>query len=132
MKKSKYFKYYQPNKKDLKDEQGDCVIRALTKAFNKEWATVFTELVPYALEFQAMPNNKLCYEKYILENGGKWESIKVERGKKRPTVNTFTRSHKQGTYILRLAHHIVTVEDGFFYDTWDSGEKSLYGYWRIR
>lgn len=27
------YKYYQPNSKDLKDKYGDCVIRALTKAF---------------------------------------------------------------------------------------------------
>ena len=30
-KKSTRWKYYQPNKKDLKDEYGDCVIRALVR-----------------------------------------------------------------------------------------------------
>ena len=29
------YKYYQPNKKDIKDEYGDCVIRAFTKALDK-------------------------------------------------------------------------------------------------
>ena len=33
----KRYKYYQPNKKDLKDQYGDCVIRALTKVMDKEW-----------------------------------------------------------------------------------------------
>ena len=28
------YKYYQPNKKDLKDKYGDCTIRALSKALN--------------------------------------------------------------------------------------------------
>jgi len=32
MKKSKRWQYYQPNKKDLKDKYGDCVIRAFSKA----------------------------------------------------------------------------------------------------
>lgn len=132
MKKSKHFKYYQPNKKDIKDEYGDCVIRALTKAFDMEWMDIFNELIPYAVKFQCMPNGRPCYEAYILDKGGKWESIKVEKGKKRPTVSTFAKEHKQGTYILRVAHHLVAVEDGFYYDTWDSGEKSLYGYWRIK
>lgn len=35
-KKSTRWKYYQPNKKDLKDEYGDCVIRALCKVTGKE------------------------------------------------------------------------------------------------
>ena len=28
---SRNYKYYQPNDKDLKDQYGDCVVRALTK-----------------------------------------------------------------------------------------------------
>ena len=40
------YKYYQPNKKDLKDNHGDCVIRALTKVTEKSWLEVFDGLVP--------------------------------------------------------------------------------------
>ena len=129
---SKRFKYYQPNKKDLKDEYGDCVIRALTKATNKTWIEVFDELLPYARENQTMPNNKVCYEKYILNNNFEYHGISNKKGSKRPTVDSFTKEHKKGTYILRVAHHIVTVVDGLYYDTWDSGAKSLYGYWEKR
>lgn len=32
---SRNYKYYQPNEKDLKDNYGDCVIRALTKVMSK-------------------------------------------------------------------------------------------------
>ena len=130
--KNKYWKYYQPNSKDIKDEYGDCVIRALTKAFDKTWGRIFADLVPYALEMQCMPNSKPCYEKYILDCGGQWQGVKVEKGKARPTPNSFAKEYNQGTYILRLAHHLVTVEDGFFYDTWDSGDKAVYGYWKIK
>ena len=56
----KRYKYYQPNKKDLKDRQGDCVVRALTKVMNKTWLEVFNELIPYAIEIQCMPNSKTC------------------------------------------------------------------------
>lgn len=51
---SRNYKYYQPNKKDLKDKYGDCVIRALTKVTGKEWMQVFDELLPYARELQCM------------------------------------------------------------------------------
>lgn len=37
------YKYYQPNKKDLKDKCGDCVIRALTKVMNKECLEIFED-----------------------------------------------------------------------------------------
>ena len=32
---SKHYKYFQPNDKDKKDDQSDCVIRALCKVMNK-------------------------------------------------------------------------------------------------
>lgn len=123
------YKYYQPNKKDIKDEYGDCVIRALTKALEMEWKAVFNELIPYAIEMQAMPNNKVCYEKYITDKGLVWYGCKAKKGCKRQTVSTFTKSHKSGVYILRVAHHLVTVVDGNYYDTWDCGDKTVYGYW---
>lgn len=127
--KSTRWKYYQPNNKDLKDNYGDCVIRALTKATGKEWLEVFEELIPYAREVQAMPNCKPCYEKYLADNGFIWHGVKVAKGKRKPTPQTFYKTQPTGTHILRLAHHLVTVVDGYFYDTWDSGDGSVYGYW---
>ena len=125
------YKYYQPNLKDIKDEYGDCVIRALTKAYNKEWLEVFNELLPFAIENQCMPNSRICFENYIEKYGGVWERVKIVNHK-RPTVSSFAKKHKVGTYILRVANHIVAVENGVYFDTWDSGNKSVYGYWRIK
>ena len=125
------YKYYQPNKKDLKDEYGDCVIRALTKALNMEWLQVFDEMQPISREMQVPFDCRPCYEKYIESKGLKYIGISNKKGTKRPTVDRFAKDHTTGTYILRVAHHLVTVVDGIYYDTWDSGEKSLYGYWEI-
>lgn len=127
--KSTCWKYYQPNKKDLKDEYGDCVIRALTKVTGKEWLQVFDELIPYVREVQANPNAPQVYSKYLEDNGFKWVGIKAEKGGKRPTVQSFTNAYKKGTYILRVSHHVVAVSGGYFWDTWDSGNKSVYGYY---
>ena len=127
--KSTRWRYYQPNKKDLKDEYGDCVIRALCKVTGKEWLQVFDELIPYVREVQANPNAPQVYSQYLDDNGFKWVGIKVEKGSKRPTVQSFTKAHKEGTYILRVSHHVVSVSEGYFWDTWDSGNKSVYGYY---
>lgn len=125
----KIYQYYQPNKKDIKDEFGDCVIRTLTKVLDREWIEVFEELIPYAREFQCMPNGKKCYETYLKDNGFTYHGISNKKGSKRPTVESFTKSHKEGTYVLRVANHLVASSNGKYYDTWDSGECCMYGYW---
>lgn len=126
---SKRYSYFQPNKKDLKDEYGDCVIRAFCKAEEKEWLEIFDELIPYAREVQAHPNNHNAYEKWLAEKGYTWHGLKAVKGKKRDTPISFCESHKQGTYILRCSHHLVTVKDGKYHDVWDSGNCCVYGYW---
>lgn len=126
------YKYYQPNKKDLKDKYGDCVIRALTKVMNKEWLEVFDEIHPISREMQVPFNCKPCYEEYLKQNGFEYTGISNKKGSKRPTVEGFALAHKKGTYYLNVANHCVAVVDGKYYDTWDSGTCCLYGYWTAK
>jgi len=130
--KSKEYKYYQPNKKDIKDTTGDCVVRALTKATGKDWLQVFEELIPIARELQCMPNDKKCYTEYLKAQGCVYNGISNKAGTTRPTVASFARKHKHGTFVARVANHLVAIVDGHFYDTWDCGYKSLYGYWEAQ
>lgn len=128
MKTKTHYNYYQPNKKDIKDNYGDCVIRALTKVMEKEWLEVFEELISYARKLQCMPNGKACYEAYLRDNGFEYHGISNKKGSKRPTVKQFAKEHK-GTYYLKVANHCVAVVDNIYFDTWDSGDCCLYGYW---
>lgn len=126
------YKYYQPNKKDLKDEYGDCTIRALSKALNIDWLSAFELTLPYCRKYQ-VPNIFFCsnkIEKEILEQMGfKYHKISNKKGSKRPTVKSFSKENKIGTFILNVANHEVAVVDGVYYDTWDSGDKCLYSYY---
>lgn len=122
------YKYYQPNKKDLKDKYGDCVIRSLCKGTGKSWLEVFDELVPIAREFQASINGKVVYEEFLKNNGFVYTGISNKKGSKRPTVKSFSKANK-GLYVLVVANHLVTCVDGDYFDTWDCGNKCLYGYW---
>jgi hypothetical protein len=61
--------------------------------------------------------------------GFEYTGISNKKGSKRPTVKSFAMSHPKGKYIVSVAHHVVAVVDGMYYDTWDSGYKSLYGYY---
>lgn len=61
-----------------------------------------------------------------------YNPISNKKGSKRPTVKEFAKSHPTGRYIVKVAHHVVAVVDGVYYDTWDSGYKSLYGYYEVK
>lgn len=113
--KSKTFVYYQPNNKDIKDEFGDCVIRAITKAENKSWPEVFDALTPIARGMQCMPNSRPCYEEYLKSVGYEYVGVSNKKGTKRPTVSSFAQAHNKGVFIARVAHHIVAVVDGHFF-----------------
>ena len=125
------YKYYQPNRLDLKDEYGDCVIRALSKFFNLSWIDTFHKCLPIIEKYQMLPGQFFFAaqdDKINDELGIRRIPISNKRGSKRPTVESFAKSHPTGTYIVKVASHVVAVVDGYYYDTWDSGEKSLYAY----
>ena len=123
---------YQPNKKDLKDEYGDCTIRALSKALGVTWLEAFDMMIPLCRFYQVSNvfNAPSYIERQMIEKlGFKYHGISNKRGSRRPTVDSFTKEHPEGTYILNVANHEVAVVDGRYYDTWDCGYKSLYGYY---
>lgn len=127
----KRFVYYQPNRKDLKDQYGDCTIRALSKALNVTWLEAFDLTIPICREAQvtsifSAPAKIRCP---LMEKlGFQYTGISNRRGSKRPTVIEFAKAHPTGTFICNVANHEIAVVDGKYYDTWDSGDCSLYGY----
>lgn len=126
--------YYQPNDKDLKDEFADCTVRALCKVLNSSWIDVFRKLVPIMEEEQCLLSGfTLAQYKRVYELFGmKYNGISNKKGTIRPTVESFVKDHPTGKYILSVAHHHVAVVDGKYYDTWNSGYKSLYGYFEMK
>ena len=127
---SRNYKYYQPNKKDLKDNYGDCAVRAFMKAEGYEsWVDAYDKMWEISREVQCPMNCKHGFEHIMKTLGYTYTGVSNKKGSKRPTVDSFAKNHKQGTYVCIVANHYVTVADGYYYDIWDCGEKSLYGYW---
>ena len=128
------FRYYQPNEKDTKDKYGDCTIRALSKALNLSWLDAFDKTIPICREYQVsnvfdVPSDK---RKTLLKHlGFSYTGVSNKKGTKRPTVDSFSREHPKGTYILMVAGHTLAVVDGYYYDTHDCGWCSLYGYYEL-
>ena len=134
MKHSKRFQYYQPNKMDLKDKVGDCQIRAISKALNITWLEAFDLVMPICREQQVMDIFSCDLQKTkeaMARIGFEYVGVSNKKGTKRPTIDEFAKEHKEGTYIVVVAHHVVAVVDGGYYDTWDSGRCCMYGYYRL-
>lgn len=120
---------FQPNK----HIDGDCAVRSMVKALDLTWLEAFDALVDIARKQQRVPTSKEVFTELLESNGFVYVSTsKNLKGKKRPTVESFTKQHPEGTYVVRAAHHIVTVKDGKYYDAFDSGSSCLYGYWEKR
>lgn len=125
------FKYYQPNKKDLKDKYGDCTIRALSKALGCSWLEAYDLTIPICRKEQVtgvFDAPAKIRKRMLKELGFSYTGVSNKRGVKRPTVYSFAKEHPKGTFILNVANHEVACVDGIYYDTWDSGNCSLYGY----
>lgn len=123
------YTYYQPNDKDLKDNYGDCAIRTICKAENLSWLDAYDMMYRLSREVQCPMNCKYGFEHILKSNGYVYTGISNKKGTKRPTVDSFTKEHLEGTYVLIVANHYVCSKDGYYFDTWDSGECSMYGYW---
>lgn len=121
-------KYYNPNPQKREDV-GDCVVRALCKATEQDWDTVFKGLCEIAFEQKAMPNSDTVWKEYISQRGFEYRKLTIKKGDKRPTPQTFSAKNREGTYILVVAGHLVCSKDGYYYDFWDCGSKAMYGYW---
>lgn len=128
------FVYFQPNKKDIKDKVGDCQIRALCKALGLTWLEAFDLTIPLCRELQTYTifDGDPAKTREAMNNlGFTYTGVSNKKGTKRPTVDSFAKEHKTGTYIVKVAHHVVAVVDGKYYDTWDSGRCCLYGYYEL-
>ena len=132
---NKYYAYYQPNAKDLKDKFGDCQIRALSKVLNCTWLEAFDLVIPICREAQT--SSPFCggatvAKANLARLGFEYTGISNKKGTHRPTVKSFAKDHPIGKYVLSVANHVVACVDGKYYDTWDSGECSLYGYYELK
>lgn len=126
-KKSRDRKYinYQPNPK--KNNTTDCTFRAYSKAENITWEEAYDIAVALGKEMKLMPNDHKVVDKILKDNFG--YSFTKFKKEDRKTVNEFAIEHPKGTYVGWLHGHIVAIVDGYYYDSWDSGDRKLKGYY---
>ena len=75
-----------------------------------------------------MPNANHVWGAYLKSRGFK-QYVIDDKGKDIYTVSDFCADNPHGTYILAIDGHVVCVIDGYYYDTWDSGNEIPIYYW---
>lgn len=124
--------YYNPN--PYRRTTSDCVIRAITKLTNEDWDTVFLRLSLVAYEKKDGLEKNYVWGAYLKRLGFKRRFV-PDTCPDCYTVAEFCRDHPYGVYLLRIDGltdgHVVTVVNGDWYDSWDSGNEVVdYYYWR--
>lgn len=121
--------YRNLNVNPLNNYTGDCVIRALATAMDKSWDDIFLELMVTAYEMKDMPSSNNVWAQYLHNKGFRRETI-PDICPNCVTVKDFSNNTPKGIYILGTGTHAVTVIDGDYYDTWDSGNEIPVFYWK--
>lgn len=120
------FVEYNPN--PARNRVGDCTVRAITKAMNSTWEQVYAGLTAYGFMCRDMPSANNVWGRYLRQNGFK-RYLVDDKDMEIYTVEDFCIDHPIGTYILAIDGHVVCVEDGYYYDSWDSGDEIPIYYW---
>lgn len=125
------FMYVKFNPNPRKLQVGDCVIRALSKALNKDWEETYIDLCLQGLIMCDMPSANHVWGTYLREHGFERHLIPDEHIDSY-TVEDFCKDHLEGIYVLPLSSHVVCVVDGNYYDSWNSGEEVPLYFWEKR
>lgn len=120
------FIYFNPNPKEK--SVGDCTVRAISLFTNKDWFETFLGLVVTSLIECDMPSSNVIWSKYLFDNGYSRYPI-PNTCPYCYTVKDFCRDNPNGKFLLATGEHVVTVIDGNYYDTWDSGDQVPAYYW---
>ena len=114
--------YVEYNPNPDKKLVGDCVVRAIAKLLNKDWDYVYVQLSMEGYRLKDMPTANHVWGRYLLDKGYT-KGIIPDTCPECMTVKQFSDEHRQGAYLLATGTHVVTVVDGDYYDTWDSGDE---------
>lgn len=114
--------YVKFNPNPLHNRVGDCVVRAIAAACNCTWEEAYTELCVQGFVMCDMPSSNAVWKSLLNRKGFVLQAIH-NSCPECYTIKDFADEHEKGTFVLGTGEHAVTVIDGNYYDSWDSGQE---------
>lgn len=118
--------YHNPNREGK--HVGDCVIRALSTVLHLDWNETFLRLSMLAYEMADMPDSNVVWGRFLNLYGFVVRPV-VDVGVGPYAIYEFCLDHPYGEYILCTGTHVVSVIDGYYYDTGDTGDEQILFYY---
>ena len=122
---------YNANPKHRKT--GDCFVRAICLALDKDWIEVYRELASIGIKSYRMICDKKVTEEYLRNRGIIKQRLPRKENNKRYTVeefiDKFTENNK--TYLIGLTRHLTVVINGVLVDTWNCKDKCVIIYYEL-
>ncbi len=104
-------------------QNGDCVIRAISKAIDEDWDKVYAAIALQGYVMYDMPSSNAVWGAYLKRLGFKQRRM-PDTCPDCYKLSDFAADHKRGTYIVAMNGHVVCVHNGNWYDTWDCGNET--------
>lgn len=121
------YEYYDPNPRGR--SVGDCTVRAVSKALGQSWGESYTGLALEGFVRGDLPHADPVWGPYLRAHGFT-RHLLPDTCPDCYTVAQFAEDHPSGTFVLSMpGHHVVTVVDGVWFDSWDSGGEVPTYYW---
>ena len=108
-----------PNRKHV----GDCAVRAITKATDESWENAYCGICIQGFLMCDMPSNNGVWGAYLRTKGFK-RKLLSEDCPDCYTVEEFCQDHPKGVFVVAVSGHVLTVIDGNYHDSWDSGQEN--------
>ncbi len=117
---------YNPN--PISVHVGDCAVRAVAKALDVSWERAFLLIAMNGFQMgDIMASNNVWGS--VLRQNGFYRYMLPNECPDCYTIKDFCRDYPKGVYVVGTINHVVTVVDGDYFDTWDSGNEIPFYYW---
>lgn len=121
------YAYYNPN--PCKKSVGDCTVRAISKALGLTWEQTYVGLALEGFLRGDLPNADSVWGPYLKAHGFTRRML-PDSCPDGYSVADFARDNPRDVYILSMpGRHVVCVENGKWWDSWDSGGECPVYYW---
>lgn len=108
---------------------GDCVIRAISKLTGRSWEETYLDVAIQGFMMKDMPTSNNVWGAFLRSKGYS-QHVLPNTCPDCYTVKDFCNDFPNGKFMLATGSHVIAVEDGDYYDSWDSGSETPIYFWR--